>query len=508
MLTKFLNIMKTRIVSIVLFVTALSSNAFMGYSAGDTRKPNILLIISDDLNMEIGPYNNLSNHTPNLDRLAKEGIRFTRAYCQYPLCGPSRASFMTGLYPETNKVLSNRYEAGGYKAFNPALANHPSLAGFFRDRGYYTARVSKVFHMGIPGGIEQAHPGDDDPDSWDFVYNVQGPERQSHGIIDFFAPKVTKHDSYGAVSNIAVRDEDQFTQTDFLATSQAIAILESRAGSYNPDEKKMTKLKPAQPFFLAVGLIRPHTPFIAPENCFKPYPEEEMTIPKAIVGDNVPEQALRSSNKKWKMTEDGKKRFISGYLASVHFMDQQVGRLLDALEKLNFKENTIVVFISDHGFNLGEHDCWNKPSLWESTVRVPLIISYPGSKYPENTKCDAISELIDIYPTLVELSGYKSEQPKILQGKSLVDLMAGNEVEVSDQFMAYTAHTKGKEGTLRTNRYRYTRWGDNIGEGNEELYDYLNDPEEHNNLVADPAMRKTLNDLRARYDNKKASIRK
>lgn len=500
--------MRKTLISVNL--TALSVLSGVGNTADQAKGPNILLIISDDLNTEIGPYNNMPDHTPHLDRLAKEGVSFTRAYCQYPLSGPSRASFMTGLYPEITKVLGNYNEEGGYKAFNPELADHPSMAGFFREQGYYTARVSKVFHMGIPGGIEQGHPGHDDPDSWDFVYDVLGPESQSDGIIDFFSPKDEGNWNTKIRKRIiAVKDENQFTQTDFLATSQAIAILESRAGSYNPNER--TKLKPTEPFFLAVGLIRPHTPFIAPENCFKPYPDEEMKIPEVVVGNNVPEQALRTSNKnRWKMTEEGKKRFISGYLASVRFMDQQVGRLLGALDRLNLREETIVVFMSDQGFNLGEHDCWNKPSLWERNLRVPLIISYPGNKYPRNTKCDAITELIDLYPTLTELCGYKTEQPEILQGKSLVNLMKGKKVVGSDQYMAYTYYNTREEidGTIKTDRYRYTRWGEKIVEGNEELYDHLNDPQEHINLVCNPEMKNVLKVMRAKFDQKRRLIRK
>ena len=140
---------------------------------------NILFIVSDDLNTRIGPYMNINDHTPNLDRLASEGVRFTRMYSQYPICGPSRASFMSGLYPETNGVLRNNDQPGSYRTETKALSNHPSMAGFFREHGYFTARVSKIFHMGVPGGIERGDPGGDDPDSWDYAYNVMGPETLS-----------------------------------------------------------------------------------------------------------------------------------------------------------------------------------------------------------------------------------------------------------------------------------------------------------------------------------------
>lgn len=155
------------------------------------QKPNILLIIADDLNTRIGPYMNINKHTPYLDRLAKEGVSFTNNFCQYPLSGPSRASLMSGLYPETNGVLSNNDQPGSYKKETPALANHPSLAGFFRENGYFTARVSKIFHMGVPGGIERGEPGGDEPDSWDYAYNVMAPETLSPGNLELLSPKHT-----------------------------------------------------------------------------------------------------------------------------------------------------------------------------------------------------------------------------------------------------------------------------------------------------------------------------
>ena len=188
----------------------------------EAQKPNILLIISDDLNTRIGPYMEIDDHTPNLDRLAAEGIRFTRTYCQYPICGPSRASLMSGLYPETNGILRNNDKPGSYRVETPSLANHPSLAGFFREQGYYTARVSKIYHMGVPGGIERGDPGGDDPDSWDYAYNVMGPETLSHGNLELLSPGNLHYGSN--FSRMILNNGLEQTQTDYLAASQAIAI--------------------------------------------------------------------------------------------------------------------------------------------------------------------------------------------------------------------------------------------------------------------------------------------
>ena len=474
------------------------------YTVSEAKdKPNILLIISDDLNTRIGPYMDIERHTPNLDLLASKGVRFTKAFCQYPQCGPSRASFMSGLYPETNGVLQNKDELGSYKKETPKLANHPSMAGFFREQGYFTARVSKVFHVGIPGGIEKGEPGGDEPDSWDFAYNVMAPETFSAGKLELLSPK---NHHYGSnFSRMIISDELQETQADYITATQAIAILESRTGNPTDNNLKKQQVKADAPFFLAVGFIRPHVPFIAPEQCFTPYPESEIILPPIKIGENVPEQALRRQNEKiWGMNENLQRRTISSYMASVRFMDQQVGRILDALDRLKLRNETIVIFISDHGYNLGEHDCWSKQSLWEGSVRVPLIISVPGTDYEKSygSSSESIAELIDLYPTLTDLCGYSDKQPEILQGKSLVKFLSGNKQENSETY-AYTVSYQGKDGSIRTNRWRYTRWGANTENNNEELYDHENDPEENVNLADSLDYQNILNQMRLKFEEAK-----
>jgi iduronate 2-sulfatase len=479
-----------------LFLLILSINL--------SAQPNILLIISDDLNTRIGPYMELDKHTPHLDRLASEGVQFNRTYCQYPLCGPSRASLMSGLHPETNGVTGNSHVLGSFRAVTPALANHPSMAGFFREQGYYTGRVSKIYHMGVPGGIERGDAGGDDPDSWDYAYNVLGPETMSPGNLELLSPG-NLH--YGAnFSRMIIPDELEGTQTDYMATSQAIAFLENRTRPLPPNGTNKRRLKPDAPFFLGVGLVRPHVPLIAPENCFKPYVDEEMVLPKVVVGDNVPESALKKQNERsFKMSEEQKKKTISGYMASVQFMDQQVGRLLDALDRLKIREETIVIFISDHGYNLGEHDCWAKSSLWEGTLRIPMIISYPGYKKKHGTTVKSISELIDLYPTLTELCGFSDKQPVILQGRSLASYINA-ETPVETERVAYSI-TGGKSASIRTNKWRYTRWGENVETGNEELYDHGDDPEELVNLADNSINKKVLNEMRIKFETARKKAR-
>lgn len=467
----------------------------------NAQKPNILFIVSDDLNTQIGPYLDIEDHTPNLDRLAEQGVRFTNAYCQYPICGPSRASFMSGLYPQTNGILNNNDSPGSYKKETPALTNHPSMAGFFRENGYYSARVSKIYHMGVPGGIERGAPGGDEPTSWDYAYNVMGPETLSPGELELLSPKNLHYGSNFA--RMILADEYAISQTDYVATSQAIAILENRLGKIAPGATNKKRLKEEAPFFLAVGLVRPHVPLIAPQNCFEPYPENEMQLPPGKVEKDVPEQAIRRRNEHiWGMNEQQQKQTISAYLASVRFMDQQVGRLLDALDRLGARDNTIVVFISDHGYNLGEHDCWSKISLWRESIQVPMIISAPAYEKSFGTSANAVVELIDLYPTLAELCGFRGQTPKLLQGQSLVQLLKNPDWEDPDD-KAYTVSYGGKDGALTTAHWKYTRWGEEMAQGNEELYDYKNDPQEFHNLVNDPKHRKILEEMREKYNQMK-----
>jgi arylsulfatase A-like enzyme len=405
---------------------------------------------------------------------------------------------MSGLYPETNGILSNDDTPGSYKKENPALVNHPSLAGFFREQGYFTARVSKIFHMGVPGGIERGDPGGDEPDSWDYAYNVMGPETLSPGELELLSPK--NHHYGGNFSRMILPDQSKYTQTDYIAASQAIAILENRAGKVPEKGRNKQRIKKDAPFFLAVGFVRPHVPLIAPETCFEPYPEDEMELPPVKIADNVPEEALRRQNEKiWGMNTQQKKRTIGAYMASVRFMDQQVGRLLDALDRLNLREETIVIFLSDHGYNLGQHDCWSKVSLWEGSVRTPVIISVPGQEENYGTECQAIVEHIDLYPTLTELCGLSGKQPGILQGESLAGYLRGEGPGDMEDY-AYTVSYNGNDASLRTNRWRYTRWGEDADMDNEELYDHKNDPEEYVNLADDPDNRIILEKMRNEFE--------
>lgn len=450
---------------------------FVLSTAIGSSKPNILFIVSDDLTACLGSYGNEVCQTPNLDRLAEEGVQFNRAYCQYPVCGPSRASFMSGLYPKRTKMLGNDYTLGSYKVINPSLANHPSIGELLRTHGYVSLRVSKIYHMGVPGGIEAGDAGGDEPDSWDRAFNVMAPETASPGLLELLSPK-RKH--YGSnFARIIVPDDRIETQADILAANQAIAILESRARG--GDHSKF--IRPADAFFLAVGFVRPHVPLVAPRSLFEKYPEERSKLPYVPEGDldDVPALAASNANElKYGMNELQQKQSLAAYYASVSFMDQQVGRLLDTLDRLDLRKNTVVIFTSDHGYNLGNHTLWQKGSLFEESVRVPLLISAPGFESSAGKSSDALVELVDLYPTIAELTGLSDKSPTNLDGMSLVNLMKDPSRGKGHSEVYTVVGNRNKTGeSIRTERYRYNRWG----EGEEELYDHQADPGEFTNLV-------------------------
>jgi len=456
-------------------------------------KPNILFIVSDDLTACLGSYGNEICQTPNLDRLASEGVQFDRAYCQYPVCGASRASFMSGLYPKRNGMMGNSYTLGSYRAMNPKLADHPSIGGLLRRNGYVSLRVSKIYHMGVPGGIEAGEPGGDDPDSWDRAIDVMAPETASPGVLELLSPRRTHYGSNFA--RIIVPDDEIETQADALTATQAIAILDSRArgGEFSKF------IRPEEPFFLAVGFVRPHVPLVAPKSMFDLYDEDSIPLPYVPEGDldDLPEPAAAMANEgRYWLTEKQQKQSIAAYYASVTYMDQQVGRLLDALDRLGQRENTIVIFTSDHGYNLGEHTMWQKLSLFEESARVPLLISAPGFEKAAGKKAQGLVELVDLYPTLLDLTGLKDKAPANLDGISLRPLL-DNPDSKGKKKLAYTV-TRSSGESIRTDRYRYNRWG----EEGEELYDHQTDPKEFTNLVGMEQHSDTLKRMRALLEAK------
>jgi uncharacterized sulfatase len=436
-------------------------------------KMNILFIASDDLtNNTLGCYGSKVSKTPNIDRLAAKGVRFDRAYCQYPLCNPSRASFMTGLRPDTTKVYEN---ATHFRQVDPNIQTMPQT---FRKGGYYVARVGKLYHYGVPLGI--GTDGLDDAPSWEKVINPIGIDRTQLDKVFSLVPG-----QYGGVlSWKAMGNDDE--HTDYRGATETIELL----GTVKD-----------KPFFLCCGFYRPHTPYVAPKTYYDMYPTSKIELPKVPAGHREagPAPAFASAKKEQEtMTDDQRREVIQAYCAATTFMDAQVGRVIEALEKLKLADKTIVVFVSDHGYHLGEHGLWQKQSIFENSARVPIIIYDPRAK-GNGKPCGRTVELVDLHATLADLCGLTA--PKT-DGTSLRPLL-DNPGAAWDQ-PAITQVRRGggkKKGagvmgySVRTEKYRYTEWGG--GKQGVQLFDYAKDPGELKNLADDPAYADTVKKLKA-----------
>ena len=443
--------------------------------AGEPTRPNVLFLISDDLNNSLGCYGHPQTQTPNLDRLAARGVRFEHAYCQFPLCGPSRNSMLTGLYPNCNGILANQ------QIFRQTIPSHHSLPQAFRLAGYFAGRIGKLYHYNVPKSI--GTNGHDDPGSWELELNPAGCDRLEEEPHIF---SLVPGRFGGTLSWYASPRSDQY-HTDGLLAADAEWVLERCARQKD------------RPFFLAVGFYRPHTPYVSPKPYFERYPEQDMPVVRGVEEDqaDLPAPALGSYKREQdKLTDELRRQCVQAYYASTTFMDAQVGRVLDALERLGLAENTIVVFTSDHGYHLGEHGLWQKMSLFEESARVPFIIAAPGTS-AKGAVAKAPVGLIDLYPTLAELCGVKA--PENLQGQSLVPML--NDPDAPGRGWTLSQVTRGGRKpetrffgyTLRTPRWRYTEWAE--GDQGRELYDHDADARELTNLADDPAHAETVAQL-------------
>ncbi len=436
------------------------------------QRYNVLFIASDDLNADLGCYGHPVVRSPNLDRLAARGVRFDRAYCQFPLCSPSRVSLMTGYRPDTTKIFDLQAD------FRKTIPDALTLAQLYRRNGYHVSRIGKIYHYGVPGQI--GTNGLDDPASWDKVTNPKGRDKAEENLLT----RATKNRQLGSSLAWLAADGTDEEQTDGIAATEAIKQLEE-----NKD----------RPFFLAVGFYRPHCPYIAPKKYFDLYPREKLSIPHDLADSNYPLAALFTRPLNWNVPEDQLIEAKRAYYASISFMDAQVGRILDALDRLKLADKTIVVFWSDHGYLLGEHGQWMKMMLFEGSARVPLIISVPGAKAAGQSSPRTV-ELLDLYPTLADLCHL--DAPKDLHGKSLRPLL--DDPAATWTKPAYTQLLRAGNPnqnvpkivgrSVRTERYRYTEWND--GKSGVELYDEQSDPNEYHNLAHHPDQAEVVAELK------------
>ena len=442
------------------------------------KAPNVLFLMSDDLNTALSGFGHPQCKTPELDKLAERGMRFENMHCQYPVCGASRASLMSGLYPYTNGTLGN---AGTLRGNMPDVL---TMSQLFRKNGYRVGRVSKIYHMGIPGEIIAGTAIRDDPHSWDEVVNIKAPEQNAPGVSTHWSPKDKGSQTFEGVE----AEGDDLVHADGMAASHAIDFL---------------KRHKDKPFFLACGFVRPHVPLVAPKKYFDLYDRNAMIAPVVPENDleDVPEiiRNYKRNSTSYGVTPELHKGLLEAYYASISYMDAQVGRVLDALEELGLADNTIVVFTSDHGYLLGHHHKFQKQHLFEEATRVPFIVSIPWMKKQRGKTTKHITELIDLYPTLANLSGLKA--PKNLHGTSMVPLLKNPSSNDWKKDLAFTISRSGGE-SIRTHEWRFTQWG--FGAGGMELYDLRKDPGEFTNLAGDPSYDKPFNKLKAQLEAKRA----
>ena len=433
-------------------------------------KLNVLFIAVDDMNCDLACYGNGIVKSPNIDKLAARGVKFDRAYCQFPLCSPTRSSLMTGLRPDTTRVFDLQYH------FRQGLPDVVTLPQTFMKNGYWAARVGKIYHYGNPGDIGTS--GLDDPASWQEFYNPAGMDKTTlEPEFENFTPQRGLGSAMGQLADKKYRDEDH---TDGKVATQAIELLEKHKN---------------EPFFLAVGFYKPHTPYIAPQKYFDLYPLEKIEVPKMPAGyeKTVPASALLST-KPWPnfgTTHEQAVLSKRAYYAAISFVDAQIGRVLDALDRLGLAKNTVIVIWSDHGYSLGTHGLWMKQSCFEDSAHVPLILAGPGIK--AGTPSPRLVEFVDLYPTLADLAGLKA--PSNLAGVSLRPLLT-NPNAPWDRPAFTQVERGGYPGhSVRTPKWRYTEWDD--GKQGTELYDEEKDPGEMKNLAGDAKYAATIAELKA-----------
>jgi uncharacterized sulfatase len=431
-------------------------------------KPNVLLIISDDLRDSVGCYGNTQVKTPNLDKLAKRGVRFEHAYVQYPVCNPSRTSFLTGLRCEQTRVVQNTTR------FRSQLPDIVTLPQLLRQNGWRTVSFGKVFHVGeVRGEIRDGWT--DLGKSWDEAQMFQAtPAGKVIEGRNLTGGKLAWC-RWGATAG---GDDDQ---PDGQTAAHSIATIEQLT-------------KNGKPWMVAAGFHRPHDPFISPKKYFELYPPGSLKL-YHDPADITPLKPLSISGGAYAeafnaFTDVERMEFLRAYYAGVSFTDAQVGRLMDTLDGLKLWDQTVVIFIGDHGYHHNERNWWSKATLFERVCRAPFIIAAPGAKRGE--VCRSLIEFVDLYPTIADYCGVKA--PHKLAGESLRPLLENPAAKGRDA--AFTLAVRGRNygQAVRTERWRYIQWTD----GTSELYDELNDREEVHDVASDPGNAALIQELKAK----------
>jgi arylsulfatase A-like enzyme len=490
--------------------------------------PNVLMIVVDDLNDYVtGMGGHPQARTPNLARLASQGVSFRRAYSNNPICAPSRGSLFTGIYPHTSKFIHF-----GKWFENEALINSKTIPEYFRDNGYYTLGTGKLLHHYHPHVWQEfgfkANYGPSAYNGEEFVAHPSVPEPfRSIGWVDggfgptSDVPRVTSGDGSEYVGWYDMPTWNKIRHLRYVSEDDRDPLPDERCAKWAADKLTLLARQPgAKPFFMGVGFLRPHTPLYAPKRFFDMFLLEDIKLPVIREGDNAdthykdvfsPDlkgpKHFRLLKESYSTIEQGLKTYVRAYLACVAFVDEQIGVVLDALDRTHIRENTIVLVTSDHGYNMGEKEYLFKNSLWEESGRVPLIIRAPGVAKPGAVVERPVS-LIDVYPTLADLCNLKGDTRKnskgaTLDGFSLKPLLTDPEAdqwEGPDAALTvikseqYPSPQIGKQHyAVRTRRWRYILYNNNA----EELYDHDADPYEWSNLADDPRYTNTKAELKA-----------
>jgi uncharacterized sulfatase len=436
-------------------------------AAEPTKQPNVLFILADDLSCDLGCYGQTAVRSPNLDALAKSGVRFDRAYVQYPVCNPSRTSFLTGLRPTTTTITDN---ATHFRKRVPDVVTLPQL---FRQNGYEVVGLGKVFHRGLsPDDLKHEM---DDPKSFDRVF-------------------------YGKATPAGLKGEGRNLTGDKLPWCRWLATEGTDADQPDgqlADEAVKTLATPRdKPLFLAVGFYRPHDPFVSPKKYFDLYDRSKLEIPTSPKGYTPPYPhslgggALQTAFDQF--TDADRREFLHAYFAGVSFLDAQVGKVLASLKANGQDRNTVVVFIGDHGYELGVRNWWNKNTLFERSCRTPLIVRDPEAK-GNGRAATAITEFIDLYPTLASRCELK-DVPKNLEGADFRKVLDDPTARHKDSAVTVVQRSKFLGRSIRTEQYRYTEWDG--GKMGAELYDHTADPGEWKNLAADADRAAAIRELK------------
>ena len=418
------------------------------------RKYNVLFFAVDDLNTRLGCYG-ADVISPNIDAIARRGVRFDRAYCQYPLCNPTRSSLLTSRRPPTTRILDNNVW------FRDTMPDVVTLPQLFKENGYWTAQTGKIFHGGL-----------DDNRAW----TVGGtPLRRQ-------APRTgaAQKDRQKTADRWVKLDGEGEDTADYRIAARAIELLETKRD---------------QPFFLAAGFMKPHVPLIAPKKYFDMYDPAKMKLPPDFAPLPVGEPPIYRDNFDLFIRREASPRLaregLAAYYACISFMDAQLGKVMQALDRLGLRDNTIVSLFGDHGWHLGEKGMWSKMSLFEPVARAPLLVSVPGMS-PGKT-CRRIVEFVDLYPTLADACGLP--MPGGLEGKSLMPLIRNPEAAWDKPAKTYIKRGEVMGATVRTERYRYTEWDG--GKAGVQLYDFTTDPGESKNLAQDAKHAATVREMKA-----------